>query len=57
MPLELISNLYPNSFKNGEYKGFKIGDKVKLKRPPPDCILIITKFLIEGYVTMKGLEN
>ena len=46
-----------SSFKKGEYEGFKIGDKVKLKRMPPDCILIITKFLNEGYAIMEGLEN
>ena len=46
-----------SSFNDGGYEGFKIGDKVKLKRPPPDCVLIITEFLNDEYIIMKGLEN
>lgn len=36
-----------------EKGNFRIGDKVKFKRPPPDYIMIIKKFITDDYVSLS----
>jgi len=39
-----------------EHDSFRIGDKVKLKRPPPNYIMIINRFIDVDYVSL-GLPD